>query len=81
MPNGEPTAEQRADLARCYVSCLNEAKRHSWQSIAFCCISTGIFSFPSEQAAEIAVDTVREWLDQYDGTALTVVFNVFTDSG
>ena len=47
-------------------------------SIAFCCIGTGVFGFPQEEAAEIAVHTVREWLGA-SKSQITVVFNVFSD--
>ena len=47
------------------------------KSVAFCCISTGEFHFPNEEAAEIAVETVREVLRAHP--ELMVVFNVFQD--
>ena len=46
------------------------------KSIAFCCISTGVFGFPKKDAAKIAVDTVREFKKQSD---IKVIFNVFKD--
>ena len=76
IANGYPTARHRAQLASCYRSCLDAATSEGLQSIAFCCISTGIFGFPQREAAEIAVRTVRAWLDD-TGSDLTVVFNVF----
>lgn len=71
-----PTAKETALLSDCYRSCLELAARHQLQSIAFCCISTGEFHFPREQAANIAVKTVSDWLTCHDN-AMTVVFNVF----
>ena len=50
----------------------------SLESIAFCCISTGVFCFPNEDAAEIAVQTVKEFL-QTPTTIKKVIFNVFKD--
>ena len=47
-------------------------------SIALCCIGTGVFGFPQEEAAKIAVRTVREWLGA-SKSQITVVFNVFSD--
>lgn len=73
-----PTAEESALLSDCYRSCLELAAKHQLQSLAFCCISTGEFNFPREQAAHIAVDTVSDWLTQH-GYAMTIVFNVFKD--
>ena len=73
-----PTAKESALLSGCYRSCLELAARHQLQSLAFCCISTGEFHFPREQAAHIAVKTVSDWLTYHDN-AMTVVFNVFND--
>jgi O-acetyl-ADP-ribose deacetylase len=47
-------------LASCYRRCLELGQQHQVRSIAFPAISTGIYSFPSERAAQIAVDTVRQ---------------------
>ncbi len=65
-------------LADCYQSCLKLAAANELQSVAFCCISTGVFHFPQEQAAEIAVGTVRNFLET-DSSIQQVIFNVFTD--
>ena len=65
-------------LASCYRSCLKLADENSVRSIALCCISTGVFRFPNERAAEIAVQTVREYLNGDTGIR-KVVFNVFKD--
>ena len=77
IANGCPTDLHREQLASCYTSCLDLAASESLRSIAFCCISTGVFGFPQQEAAEIAVRTVREWLDTTRAD-ITVVFNVFS---
>ena len=66
-------------LAGCYEACLELAAEHDIQSIAFCCISTGVFHFPQEKAAEIAVETVSRFLE-HDSSLRQVIFNVFTDT-
>lgn len=76
IANGAPTNEDRELLASSYVSCLDAAKDIGARNIAFCCISTGVFGFPQEDAAEIAVDTVRGWLDRNESD-IHVIFNVF----
>ena len=65
-------------LASCYESCMRLAEEHGVESIAFCCISTGVFRFPNDRAAEIAVDTVKKCMKKYKGIK-NVVFNVFKD--
>ena len=70
------TEEDCQLLASCYKSCLNVAKENKIDSIAFCCISTGVFHFPQEKAARIAVDTVRKWKAENESD-IKVIFNVF----
>ncbi len=73
---GPLTTEHRRLLASCYRSCLELAAENGCGSIAFCCISTGVFGFPKREAAEIAVGTVKEW-KRKSGSAMKVIFNVF----
>ena len=75
---GEPTKEDEQLLASCYRSCLSLAEENGVKSIAFCCISTGVFHFPNERAAEIAIDTVRQYKRE-TGSEMKVIFNVFKD--
>ncbi|MCC8121090.1 MAG: protein-ADP-ribose hydrolase [Oscillospiraceae bacterium] len=75
---GEPTRRDRELLARCYRSCLELAEQNNIKSVAFCCISTGEFHFPNDQAARIAVDTVRAYREQTH-SEIEVIFNVFKD--
>ena len=76
---GEASDLDRALLANCYTACLDAALEAGCESIAPCCISTGVFGFPQDEAAHIAVATVDEWLDDHDN-ALDVVFNVFGET-
>lgn len=75
---GRVTARDRTLLASCYCAYLTKAAEAGLESIAFCCISTGVFCFPNEDAAEIAVQTVKEFL-QTPTTIKKVIFNVFND--
>ena len=72
------TKQNEEDLASCYRSILKLADENGLSDVAFCCISTGVFMFPNERAAEIAVRTVREYLDT-TGSGIKVIFNVFKD--
>ncbi len=75
----ELTPELEKNLADCYRNTLDMCLEHDLKSVAFCCISTGVFHFPNKQAAEIAVSTVDSWLSQHPGTMERVIFNVFKD--
>ena len=72
------TKNEKELLSSCYRSCLELAEKYSAESIAFCCISTGEFHFPNDKAAEIAVQTVREYKKQ-ENSKIEVIFNVFKD--
>ena len=71
---GPLTEKDRELLASCYRSCLKLAEENRLKSVAFCCISTGVFRFPKEEAARIAVSTVRGYLEK--GTIEKVIFCV-----
>ena len=76
--HGAVTDGDRALLASCYRSCLELAAAHRCRSVAFCCISTGEFHFPHEEAARIAVQTVEDYQARCPDT-IEVIFNVFKD--
>ena len=75
----ELTPELEMDLADCYLNTLDMCLDNNLKSVAFCCISTGVFHFPNKRAAEIAVSTVDSWLSQHPGAIERVIFNVFKD--
>lgn len=64
-------------LAGCYRRCMELAREHGVQSIAFPAISTGIYRFPRQRAAEIAVHTVQEQLQS--GGPERILFCCFDD--
>jgi len=76
--SGPLTDRDREKLASCYRSCLKLAAEKGLKSVAFCCISTGVFRFPKGEAARIAVETVREFLKD-DTTLERVIFCVHGD--
>ena len=75
---GKLTKEHEDLLASCYRSCIEIADANGVDSIAFCCISTGVFMFPNKRAAEIAVKTTKEYKEK-KGSSIKVIFNVFKD--
>ena len=76
--SGQVTKRDRELLASCYRSCLELAAEKGLKSVAFCCISTGEFHFPNDLAADIAVETVEDFLKR-DTSVQKVIFNVFKD--
>ena len=71
------TAEDAAQLADCYRNSLDLAKGHDAHSIAFPAISTGVYGYPLEDATEIAVKTVAQWLEDHADYAMQVIFCCF----
>lgn len=66
IASGHPTDVDRALLKNSYASCLDAAFNAGATNLAFCCISTGVFGFPQEEAASLAVAAVQEWLDAHE---------------
>ena len=69
----------REELRSCYKSVLECCVEHGISSVAFCCISTGEFHFPNQEAARIAVGTVSEYLKTHGDSFERIIFNVFKD--
>lgn len=76
--SGRVTRRDRALLASCYRACLTLAVQKGCKSIAFCCISTGEFHFPNEEAAGIAIAAVENFL-RNGNEPIRVIFDVFKD--
>lgn len=76
--HGGLTQRHREDLTSCYKSCLALAEEKGLKSVAFCCISTGEFCFPNDEAAAIAIKTVKEYQAE-SKNAPEVIFNVYKE--
>lgn len=76
--NTEPTDKDKKLLASCYEACLDLAITNKLKNIVFCCISTGEFHFPNDEAAKVAIDTVKSYKDKHIDMP-DVMFDVFTD--
>ena len=63
---GRLTRKHRAELRSCYENVMRCCVAHKIRSVAFCCISTGEFHFPNDEAAKIAVETVTEFLEDHE---------------
>ncbi|WP_455645507.1 protein-ADP-ribose hydrolase [Methanosphaera sp.] len=73
------TKEHETLLANCYINSLELARKNNIRSIAFPCISTGVFRFPGELASKIAIKAVDNYLDKYDGSFDNIIFNLYTN--
>lgn len=67
------------DLKNCYINSLNLAKENNLKSIVFPCISTGVFSFPNEEACQIAIKVVKDYLKENPSSFTHIIFNTFLD--
>ena len=73
------TPELEQKLVNCYTNILNMCLENNLKSVAFCCISTGVFRFPNKRAAQIAVKTVKEWSLEHPEAMKRIIFNVFKE--
>lgn len=77
--SGSLDAGHEKALADCYTNVLDMCLANRLRSVAFCCISTGVFHFPNRRAAEIATGMVKGWLKEHPEAMDRVIFNVFKD--
>ncbi|XP_074632176.1 ADP-ribose glycohydrolase MACROD1-like [Acropora palmata] len=61
-----PIGKQEKELRSCYSECLNLVTKYNLRSVAFCCVSTGIYGYPIYDATSVALETVRRWLELKD---------------
>ena len=76
---GRLTQALRDDLRNCYRNVLQCCVENQIRSVAFCCISTGEFHFPNDEAAKIAVETVTDFLKEHGEEFDRIILNVFKD--
>ena len=68
---------ERELLASCYRSCLELALEHGCRTVAFPSISTGVYRFPLDRAAPIAVEAVRAFCAAHPGSFDQIAFVCF----
>ncbi|XP_077907510.1 ADP-ribose glycohydrolase MACROD2 isoform X2 [Ictidomys tridecemlineatus] len=79
IARGHINGSHKEDLANCYKSSLKLVKENNLRSVAFPCISTGIYGFPNEPAALIALGTIKEWLTKNHHEVDRIIFCVFLE--
>ncbi|XP_063172671.1 ADP-ribose glycohydrolase MACROD1 isoform X2 [Candoia aspera] len=63
IAQGDPSASQQTELSNCYKNSLKVALENKLQTVAFPCISTGVFGYPNDAAAEVVLNTLHVWLE------------------
>ena len=66
-------------LKNCYVNSLDLAKANNLHSIAFPAISCGVYGYPWEDAAEVALTAISEWLDSNSDYDMNVIISCFSE--
>ncbi|XP_078004533.1 ADP-ribose glycohydrolase MACROD1 isoform X2 [Phascolarctos cinereus] len=79
IAQGDPSPSQVQELRNCYVNSLQLALEHRLRSVAFPCISTGVFGYPNEAAAEVVLSTLREWLEEHKDKVDRLLICVFLE--
>jgi O-acetyl-ADP-ribose deacetylase (regulator of RNase III) len=76
---GAENGQESTLLSSCYKNSLELARKHKLNTIAFPCISTGVFMYPKDEAASIALKTVRDYIKEYPEAFDEIIFSVFDD--
>ena len=80
-PGASPTDDERDQLRGAYRSCLDlAAEVDDIPSVAFCRISTGVFGFPADEAAVIALDEIARWVAAHPGRMQRIVIDCFREA-
>ncbi|XP_064642798.1 macro domain-containing protein CT2219-like [Lineus longissimus] len=73
-----PKGKHEAQLRSCYFRCLEVMRANGLKTLAFSSISTGLYGYPSEEAAEVALEAVRGFLDLHGNEIQRIIFCVFS---
>lgn len=79
IAQGQPSATQKAELGNCYTNSLKLATENKLRTVAFPCISTGVFGYPNEAAAEVVLHTLRKWLEENKDKVDRLIICVFLE--
>ncbi|XP_028458888.1 ADP-ribose glycohydrolase MACROD2 isoform X2 [Perca flavescens] len=80
VARGHVGSTETNDLTSCYQNSLRLMEEYDLSTVAFPCISTGIYGFPNEPAADIALNTVKSWIEQNPDKITRVIFCVFLET-
>ncbi|MBS5334956.1 MAG: O-acetyl-ADP-ribose deacetylase [Anaerovoracaceae bacterium] len=71
--------EDKINLANCYINSLDTARKNDVHSIAFPAISTGVYGYPHEEAADIAIDTIKKWKEENQDYLIDIILVSFNE--
>ncbi|KAL7648082.1 UNVERIFIED_CONTAM: hypothetical protein RMT77_001699 [Armadillidium vulgare] len=74
-----PMGENQSLLEKCYVNSLHLAVENNLKTIAFPCVSTGVYGYPNKEAAKVVLQTVRTFLESNHKNIELIVFCLFMD--
>ena len=77
---GHSRGREKALLSNCYFNSLKLARANGLKTIAFPCISTGVYGYPQEEAARVAVETVKGYVEENPGAFQEIVFMTYRES-
>ncbi|KAI5623688.1 O-acetyl-ADP-ribose deacetylase MACROD1 isoform X1 [Silurus asotus] len=80
IAHGSVGETERQALQDCYFNCLHTATKNQLRTVAFPCISTGVYGYPPEEAVKVALNTVRKYLKDNPAQLDRVIFCVFLKS-
>ena len=72
--------DNAALLASCYRNSLDLAYEYDCRSVAFPCISTGVYGYPIKEAAEVAWRTINEWVSQHQDADMKILICCYRDA-
>nr|XP_034953545.1 ADP-ribose glycohydrolase MACROD1 isoform X3 [Zootoca vivipara] len=79
IAQGEPSAAQATELSNCYKNSLKLTVENKLRTVAFPCISTGVFGYPNDAAAEVVLNTLRNWLEENKEKVDRLIICVFLE--
>ncbi|XP_026580340.1 O-acetyl-ADP-ribose deacetylase MACROD1-like [Pseudonaja textilis] len=79
IAQGQPSPSQQTELSDCYKNSLKLALENKLQTVAFPCISTGVFGYPNDDAAEVVLNTLHNWLEDNKDKVERLIVCVFLE--
>ncbi|XP_069063214.1 ADP-ribose glycohydrolase MACROD1 isoform X2 [Pleurodeles waltl] len=79
VAQGDPSPTQEGELSNCYKNSLKLLLENKLRTVAFPCISTGVYGYPNAAAADVALNTIRLWLEENKDKVDRIIICVFLE--